>query len=93
MRTNIAAIAVARTGRAQLLPASGAEAGETIPIDRPPRRRPRRACAGARRLLTDWELPEIAEAQALLDTLAKDDRVRDALGRQQTPDNGFRNGL
>ena len=31
------------------------------------------------------ELPEIAEAQALLDTLAKDDRVRDALGRQQDP--------
>jgi predicted ATPase len=31
------------------------------------------------------ELPEIAEAHALLDTLAKDDRVRDALGRQQDP--------
>jgi hypothetical protein len=31
------------------------------------------------------ELPEIAEAQALLDTLAKDDRFRDALGRQQNP--------
>ena len=43
----------ARAGRAQLLPASGAEAGETVPIDRPPRRRPRRACAGARRLLID----------------------------------------
>ena len=41
----------ARAGCAQLLPASGAEAGETVPIDRPPRRRPRRACAGARRLL------------------------------------------
>ncbi len=31
------------------------------------------------------EMPEIAEGQALLDTLAKDDRVRDALGRQQDP--------
>jgi predicted ATPase len=31
------------------------------------------------------ELPEIAEAHALLDTLAKDDRVWDALGRQQDP--------
>ena len=29
------------------------------------------------------EFPEITEAQALLDTLAKDDRVREALGKQQ----------
>ncbi|MGB7097321.1 MAG: hypothetical protein WBD95_00940, partial [Xanthobacteraceae bacterium] len=31
------------------------------------------------------ELAEIAEAVALLNTLPKDDRVRDALGRQQNP--------
>jgi hypothetical protein len=29
------------------------------------------------------DFPEIAEAQALVDTLAKDDRVREALGKQQ----------
>ena len=31
------------------------------------------------------EFPEIEEAETLLDTLAKDDRVRDALGRQEDP--------
>jgi hypothetical protein len=29
------------------------------------------------------EFPEIAEAQALLDALAKEDRVKEALGKQQ----------
>ena len=38
------------------------------------------------------EFPEIAEAQALLDALAKEDRVRSS-GINSTPDNGFRNGL
>ena len=50
----LAAIAVAqRAGRAQLRPAGGAEAGEALPIHRPPRRSPRRPRAGARRVLAD----------------------------------------
>ena len=43
----------ARAGRAQLRPAGGAEAGETLPIHRPPRRSPRHPRARARRLLAD----------------------------------------
>ena len=39
--------------RAQLRTARGAGAGEALPIDRPPRRSPRRPRAGARRLCAD----------------------------------------
>ena len=43
----------ARAGRAQLRPAGGAEARETLPIHRPPGRSPRHPRARARRLLAD----------------------------------------
>ena len=42
-----------RAGRAQLRPASGAEAGEALPIHRPPRRSPRHTRARARKPCTD----------------------------------------
>ena len=48
------AIAIAtRARRAQSSSASGAGARETLPVDRPPRRRPRRSRACARRLCAD----------------------------------------
>ena len=48
------AIAIAQAaGRAQLRPARGAFARQALPIDRPPRRRPRRPRARARRLCAD----------------------------------------
>jgi hypothetical protein len=40
-------------GRSELRAARGARARQALPIDRPPRRSPRRARAGPRRLLAD----------------------------------------
>ena len=68
---------------AQLRTARGAGAGQALSIDGPPRRRPCRPRPRARRLYADPEMPEIAEAQALLAALAGDERVRKALEKRQ----------
>ena len=44
-------------------------ARQALPVDRSPRRRSRRSRAGAGRLFADAEMPEIAEAQALMKSL------------------------
>ena len=59
-------------------------ARQALPIDRPPRRRPRRPRARARRLFARRrEMPEIAEAQALLAALAQTDEVKAQAAQRQ----------
>ena len=62
---------------AQLRTARGAVARQALPIDRPPRRSPRASSRPRSKALRRRpEMPEIAEAQALLAALAETDEVK-----------------
>ena len=61
-------------------------ARQALSIDRPPCRSPRRPRAGARRLSPTPEMPEIAEAQALLAALAETERGQGASGAAAATD-------
>ena len=74
----------APAGNAQLRIARRAVARQALPIDRPPGRGARRARAALEGFAPTLEMPEIAEAQALLGSLAEAEEVKaDVASRQR----------
>ena len=79
----LTAIAVANAGDTQLRIARRTCARQALPIDRPPRRRPRRPRAALEGFSPTLEMPEIAEARTLRAALSQIDEVKTEAARRQ----------